>query len=478
MSALSLETLQARLAHVLDAAERIEDPARAARVREDGRRVVFLLQGLVRASRLHAPDNDALTPPAQELAELIADLVELLGVVHVVLAEGQAYVNDVRLRTRHSEQAAVERLTAELGRHGLGGVSFHGALDAAGCKRLAREICGQAEAQRPLAALRARLADLRAVELVGSWRASATTPPALEAGHRELLARVARNARDTLRRLDAGWMPNPVRLRRVVIDLVDDLARHPERASRAPFAGDGTLDERHLVAVCQLSLLIGKALGLPETSLADLGVAALIHDVGYLTSRDPLRHAQAGARLLLRQRGPSGARTRRLLAVLEHTRGFATEAEGARSADGAPPCLFARILCVAEHYDLLVAGEEAPRRLSPATALARMWAGQGRRYDPVLLALFARALGSRPPGTTLELSDGRWAIVVRPAPGRERFSLPVVRVIRSAAGDVVAEGEEIDLWSRKAALTERRVVEPAELGDAVTAVASRQLAAA
>jgi hypothetical protein len=473
VSALTLEALQARLDRDLDATGRIEDPQLVTRVREDGRRLVFLLQGLARASRLHAANNEALEPPAAQLAEVLAGLIEQVGAVQVVLAERQAYVNDVRLRPRPFERAASDRLAEELARHELGGVTFHGTLDAAGFKRLARGLAMPAGGPRPAAALRAQLAELRSVELVEPWRFAVDPAPSRGQGRGELLGRIARDAHDTLKRLDAGWTSNPVRLRRAVIDLVDDLAAHPEHATRAPFAGNGTLSERHLVSVCQLSLLLGSALGLPDTSLADLGVAALLHDVGYLTNRHPERHAQAGARLLLRQRGPSGVRTRRLLAVLEHTTDFQRDAE-----DAVPPSLFARILRVAEHYDLLVAGEAAARRLSPASALERMWADQGRRYDPVLLALFVRALGSRPPGTVLELRDGRWAVVVRPGRDRERWALPVVREMRSAAGAVVADGEEIDLGDERASVTARRVIEPAELDSSLAETCVRLLSAA
>ena len=464
MTPNTLDTLQDRLERELNGAGRTEDRELSARIRNEGHRLVFLLNALVRASRLYAQDNDALAPPAEELAEVLAGLVERLGVVHVVLVETQAYVNDVRLHLRPLEQVVLDQLSAELDRHEAGGVSFHRRLDAAGLKRLARALSLPAEGPRPVVALRARLAELRDVEISGRWRfqTAADEDASTEKNHLEILARAARDVQDTLTRLGVGWMPNPVRLRRVVIELVESLRGRPERAALAPFAGRTEGSERHPISVCQLSLMLGRALGLDDAALSDLGVAALLHDVGYLTVQHPVRHAMAGVRLLLRQRGPSQAKVRRLLAVLEHVEDYRPA-----DADAGAPGLFARILHVTEHYDLMVAAAPAQSRLSPATALARMWASRGEGYDPVLLALFAQQLGCQPPGTLLELADGSWGVVVRSGGARERWAHPVVRIVRAADGSAVQDGSELDLYDLRDRLKGSRVVEPALVEPAV-----------
>jgi len=473
MSTTTLEALQDRLEHDLNGAGQTEDQDLAARVRNEGHRLVFLLNALVHASRLYAPDNAALDPPAEELAETLAGLIEHLGDVHVVLVEKQAYVNDVRLRVRPLEQRVIDQLSAELDRHEVGGVSFHRRLDAAGFQRLARALSLPAEGPRPAAALRARLTEFRDLEISGRWRFdSAADEDASPAKSRSsLLERAARDVRDTLARLDAGWMPNPVRLRRVVIELVEMLRAGPERAALAPFAGASLGSERHAISVCRLSLMLGRALGLDDGTLSDLGVAALLHDVGYLTARHPVRHGIAGVRLLLRQRSLSRAKVRRLLAVLEHVEGYRRA-----DADAGRPGLFARILHVAEHYDLMVAAAPPQSGLSPATALARMWAGRGEEYDPVLLALLARELGCQPPGTVLELTDGRWAVVVRSGGNRERWALPVVRIVRAADGSAVQDGVELDLYGRHDGVEARRVIEPAGVEAQMAAVCRDVLA--
>ncbi len=471
----TLEALQERLARGLEAGSRPTERDLTGRIREEGHRLVFLLSGLVRASRLYGLDNDALVAPAAELAEVLGGLVEQLGVVQIALVEDQVYVNDVRLRVRPLEQPVVEQLSAELGRHDVGGVSFHQQLEPAGLKRLARALSSPAEPPQPLAALQARLAELGDLELSGRWhcRVADEDDARGEKGHSELLAQTEQALHDAIGRLDAGWMPSMLRIRRVVIDLVEGLRAHPERAALAPFGGPSRGSDRHLVSVCQLSLMLGRALGLSEAKLSDLGLAALLHDAGYLASRDPVRHGVAGARLLLRQRGWSEAKVHRLLAVAEHTED--SDDPGRR---GPRPCLFARILHLAEHYDLLVAPRASSTALSPSRALAQMWSGRGRRYDAALLALFTRELGLHPPGTVLELGDRSWAVVVRAHGDRDGWAHPVVRTVRSAGGVILSDGSERDLRDPRTRSEVRGVIEPALLEPPLAAACTSALAAA
>jgi hypothetical protein len=458
---------QDRLEEALRGAGRADERELAARVRDEGRRLVFLLSGLVRSACLYTLDNDALAGPSAELEEVLGGLVEQFGMVCLVLVEDQAYLNDIRLRVRATEQPVVDQLSTSLARHETSGLTVRHRLSAGALRRLARAISGPAEGERPAAALRAKLAGLGDVDVSGRWRLrlvgeEETRGPRT---HAEVLARAEAAVRDALARLTAGWMPNPLRIRRVVIDLVESLRADPRWAPLAPFVGQPGRGERHLISVCQLAVMLGRAVGLGDAPLSDLGVAALLHDVGYIASRDVDRHPLAGARILLRQRGFSEAKVRRLRAVLEHHQDAV--AEGRTS-----PGTFGRLLHVVDDYDLLVAwrgGPEPP--VSPATALRRMWSGLGTRYDTAALALFGRELGLYPPGTLLDLGEGSTALVVRAGRCREDWDRPLVRVLRP---DPTGAPEEIDLAVRRE-LRVAGVVEPAVADPALVAAARAAL---
>jgi hypothetical protein len=255
--------------------------------------------------------------------------------------------------------------------------------------------------------------------------------------------------------LGANRLPNPLPVRRAVVDLVETLRENVGRAAAAPLrarAGDVGVGEQHLLSVCNLALLLGQALELSESALGDLGVAAMLHDVGYAHGGDRESHPSAGLRLLVRQRGFHEGKIRRLRLVLEHHLPATPE----------PPSLFARILRIADDYDVLTAWRPGQLPgMPPATAQGAMWAARGTIYDADLMALFVRLMGIYPPGSLLELSDGRWVMGVSGGRDRERFAWPIVRVLRGADGAPAAAAAELDLYELRDRLRPRRVLNPA-----------------
>ena len=179
-----------------------------------------------------------------------------------------------------------------------------------------------------------------------------------------------------------------------------------------------------------LAVLLGRELGLPDTALADLGVTACYHDLGYATDEDGFappfsRHGSAGVRGLLAQRGFHEARVHRMLACLEHHLPF--HAAGGTS-------LFARIIHIADDFETLTRYRPGGPLMSPPTALARMYAARGAEYDPSLIQLFVNRVGRYPPGTVLELDDGRWVLVLSGVRAPELFERPLTEVMREADG--------------------------------------------
>ena len=435
-----------------------DDRVLAGRVREEGRRMVFLLNGLIRSSRMYTSENAALESPAAELAEILSGLCELLGAVHVVLVEDQVYVNDVRLRVNPQEQAVVVGLISELDRHDVGGLSFHAPLTPPAVKALARALSEPAASGRARPALVRRIAGVGDVELSGRYRFRVRGEPAARSlRHADVVRRGARVIREANQNLAAGRLPNPLPVRRTVIELLDSLGDDDGRAGAEPLRRHHGLrqGEQHLLAVCSLALLLARRLGLPEAARSDLGVTALLHDVGYARHAGFAAHGAAGARTLLRQRGFHEAKVRRILAVLDHHLPFAP-------FDGAPaPSLFARILHIADDYDVLTASRAGFSGVPPATAQGAMWAARGRTYDPDLMALFVQAMGLYPPGSLLELSDKRWVVVISGGRDAERFSRPLVRVVRGEDGAAAGASVELDLFDVRSEVRPRRVLNPA-----------------
>jgi HD domain len=456
----SVTGMQRSLEKAVARASLADDRDLAGRIRDEGQRLVFLFNGLVRSSRLYQAGNAAVDGLAAETSEMLRRLLGMLGAVHVVVVEDQIHLNEVRVRMKKLEQELLDQLVRELVRHEVGGISFYGPLGPEDVKTLARELgTPPGEPGQARAALQSRLAKIPGLELSGRFRFRVKGEKlAARAGADEVLRRGAAVVQDTLAQLAGGRVPHPLLVRRVVIDLVDALDARGHLDGRPLHRGGPGVGTQHLLCVTGLALQLGRALGLPDAILSDLGVAAMLHDVGYAgAGRDG--HELAGARMLLRQRGFHEGKIRRLRATLEHH--LPVEAR---------PSLFARILRIVDDYDVLTAPRPGAPQLPPATAQASMWAARGTLYDADLLALFVQIMGLYPPGSLLELSDGRWVVSVSGGRDAERFAWPRARVVRDKDGRTRDGAEEIDLFVLREFLRPRRVLNPASHGLDVAAL--------
>jgi putative nucleotidyltransferase with HDIG domain len=186
-------------------------------------------------------------------------------------------------------------------------------------------------------------------------------------------------------------------------------------------AGDDS--SLHALNVCVLSLLLGRAVGLGTGSLRELAIAALLHDVGKLQLPGRLRWASdqltTAERKAVEEHPALGAA---MVEQMELPRAVqALVAEHHERADGSgypqrlrglqlsPP---ARVLTLVNHYDNLCNTSNAANALTPHEALASIYARDQGRFDAPTLALFVRMMGIYPPGSVLQLSDGRYALSV------------------------------------------------------------------
>jgi diguanylate cyclase (GGDEF)-like protein/putative nucleotidyltransferase with HDIG domain len=167
----------------------------------------------------------------------------------------------------------------------------------------------------------------------------------------------------------------------------------------------------HSTAVGELSVAIGRELGWPETRLAQLRLAAVLHDVGKVAVPDrilrkggPLdgeehvimrTHAAVGADMVARIEG--------LEAIAPWIRHSHEHVDGSGYPRGlrdeAIP-LEARIIHVADAFDAMTSDRTYRRATSAADALAELRQGAGVQFDAECVELLERALSVTPSRTT------------------------------------------------------------------------------
>ena len=431
---------QEQLGKALERAQMGEDKALASLIRDVGLRFVNIFTGLLRMTKVHDLKNNAFDKPVEEFTAAQQKLFEILGAIHLIAVEDQIYINDIRMRLDMRDGG--DGLGKLLLRHGVGGVSWHKVLEDAEVRSLTFALAQDPPEVAPRRHLREALIKLGvdSMDIFGvfRFRMAGEEKQQVERSAVQIMSRSTAAVSEAFNNLGGGRMPNPLPLRRAVTEILSSGVT-AEGLWDAP--GEATKHGRHSVRVCRYSLLIGEKIGLNESQLQDLGVAAIFHDVGYAHREGAKpakggqpaepgyappfeRHPAAGARMLMKQRGFHEAKIYRALGVLQHHRDYDDER--------GRPHMFARIIRIAEDFDNLSRSDKS--RYCPALALAQMSTRRGTYYDPILLQAFINAVGKYPPGTLLELEDKRWVRSRSVTRSPETFAKPIAFVVRTADG--------------------------------------------
>jgi putative nucleotidyltransferase with HDIG domain len=219
----------------------------------------------------------------------------------------------------------------------------------------------------------------------------------------------------------------PEAARAQVVQLVDDmvgkLLEQDETAIRLLSESVGERASQHSINVSVISLLLGKTLGLDAAQLDILGSGALLHDIGLIALPERLRwldaQFSAAERRLYREHVAHGVAigTRMKLppeeiAIIAQHHELADGRGYPRQLSGEQIAPLARIVALVNLYDNLCNPGNPSRAITPHEALALIFAQMRNQFDNKVLMPFIRMMGVYPPGSVVELTDGRLALVV------------------------------------------------------------------
>lgn len=209
----------------------------------------------------------------------------------------------------------------------------------------------------------------------------------------------------------------------LVNSFVDEMLGEGDSTIRLLSDGMGDKASMHPVNVTILSLLLGKALGVPHSDMVDLGMAAYLHDIGKSQLPDRVRwaeenfssveyklyreHVMQGVLLGKDMNLTAGA----LQAIAQHHElvdgsGFPARLKGDSLS------MPAKILALVNRYENLCNPSRPTAAITPHEALSLIFAQWKTRFDSVTLNAFIRMMGVYPPGSVVQLVDERFAIVV------------------------------------------------------------------
>lgn len=209
----------------------------------------------------------------------------------------------------------------------------------------------------------------------------------------------------------------------LVDSMVRDLLSQSESSIRLLSETSGDRAWMHPVNVTVLSLLLGKALGMQAEALRDLGVAALLHDVGKIRLPDDVRLADASftpAEYKMYQshvaQSIAIAQQLDLTESVQRTIGQHHEMmDGSgfpRQSRSMEITQSGKVLALVNRYENMCNPARLVAAITPHEALSMIFSQLKDKHDIGVLAAFIRMMGVYPPGSVVQLTDGRHALVV------------------------------------------------------------------
>lgn len=253
------------------------------------------------------------------------------------------------------------------------------------------------------------------------------------------------------KRIDMG------QFKQLTENIVDEVIRNPNaifHLNDIRMYDDYTF--AHSVNVCVLAVLVGASLQYMPRRLMELGIGALLHDVGKMAIAKKIlnkpgrldeeemalmrRHPEWGFEILRKYSAQLSWLS--IHVAFQHQEKF--DGSGyPRQLKGMEIHEYARITAIADVYDALTSDRPYRPALPANQAYEFLLAGSGTHFDPDILREFLLHIALYPVGSMVKLSTGDVGVVTQVFPGLQ--TRPVVRLLVDANDNLYEAETEMDL---------------------------------
>jgi HD-GYP domain-containing protein (c-di-GMP phosphodiesterase class II) len=441
-----------------------------ARESELGPQLIARVYGVLRGVRLYDSSNETLQRQFQDLLTVLALLMD--DGVTLVGMGAYFYLNGVRLKPDPLQIALYRSLIAEFEGRALGGLRFLPGLTrneletflrlflAARDPARGEHLPEEAQGLGILHVVPIRARDLSLPEQGGETveerdaagereRAQRTFWQAIQ-GTRKLVMRTAQTGRPALQQA-----------RRLVQPVVDTIMKNEYSIVGLTALKDH--DEytyAHCVNVSVLSIRMGQILGLSRQALANLGVAALLHDIGKIAVpvavlRKPgtlspeewghiRRHPIEGVKMICRMPGLSTLTLDAMRVSFQHH--VNVDRSGyPRLSGGGSQATMPRIVAVADFFDAITSHRTYRQRaFTTFEGLQFMMGPERNHFDPAVLWALVNTVGLYPAGSVLQTNSSHLVLSLSPNPADLRR--PYCRVLARPDGSTPDAGSP-EIWA-------------------------------
>lgn len=441
------------------------------RLIEAGGNLLLRLTALLRTARTYDVSNQAFQRQMQEFMASLRAIHEDEDEAALAVVADYFYMNGVRIKAHASLLGAYHSLMAEFERRQVGGLRFLPGVDEAEIERFF-QIFQAAEDPAVAEHLGDTLVEAAITNIVVVPAADLDVDDITQdladqpkqqterSRAKKVFWRAVLGTKKIVLRARQTGRPDLRQAKRLVQPIVDSIMKH-----EYSIVGLTALKEHdeytytHCVNVAILSIGMGQQLGLPRQTLADLGVAGLLHDLGKMSVpgdvlRKPgslsseewammRRHPIEGALMVSRMPGLSIVMLDSMRACLEHHMNYNRTGYPEVDLEWGQATM-SRIVAMADVFDAITAHRAyAKRPHTPFEALQILLGPNRVNFDPAVLWALVKSVGLYPAGTVLQTASGHVVLVTSPNP--KDGLRPHCRVLVRPDGSAPAE-DAPELW--------------------------------
>lgn len=425
-----------------------------------GTQLVTQISILIKLSRLHGRTNAALDTPVESALTVVKTLAHDEP-ISIRLQNDFLFLGQRHLKVTAAQMPVFSTVIDTMNHWNIGGIAFSIEAESGDFREFVFQLSSFDPTTSSITTLRTALEQnaVKGIQLeerrVLRGKATAKTRYANAA------AAVGKLVQDSREKGTIGFK----QAKRAIQSIVDLMMN-----DEASLLGLTTLrchdqyTHNHSVNVSLLSMALGNRAGYPKVELADLGLAALFHDLGKANiPMDVLNkpgeftedewqmmrnHPTEGAISLTSMRGITNLPGRMASASFEHHMNL--------DFSGYPKLnvswklsMTGRILMIADCYDAMTSSRVYRREpISPAKVLGFMFGKAGKSFDATLMKLFMTCVGIIPIGSLVMLDTNELAVVLKPADDPADAEHPYVKIITDATGTAIENGPELDLHEK------------------------------
>jgi len=426
------------------------------RLVELGKILVNQLYVTFKTAQIYEQNNLAFLKQSQNLARVVEKILDQNQQLYLQLKNGYLFLNDTRLKFDFAGYIGNKFFIEEMQRTQIGSIYIQPGVTQRELDKFTYLLVhAEAQSQSLFETIEKRLSDIGANHIVleelppEEYRPT----PDQEQDSRLIAKRTFFKAISVVKEVMSNAreqkLINLARAKRVVQSLVDQILK--DQKLFLELSTIKNFDEYtfvHSANVAVLCIILGLRLGLDRKELAELGFAALFHDIGKVKLPIDLinkpgefdefdweqmrKHPTMGVKTLISARSLDDFTTRAVVVCFEHH--LTLDLTGyPKIREKRILNLHTRILQIADAYNAMTSGRVYMKTsIAPFEVLRKMWRLAGKGFDPVLLKLFVNIMGIYPVGSLVLLDTEEVAVVYQA--NADNIYRPKVKIIADRSG--------------------------------------------